>query len=44
MERKTYFKPSFENESIHLDDIMMASNAIERSNQSHSIYDSDVKI
>lgn len=44
MEKKIYFKPLFENEFIYIEDIMMASNAIERSDQSHSIYNSDIKI
>lgn len=44
MEKKTYFKPSFENESINYEDALMVSGLVEKSNQSHSIFNSDIKI
>lgn len=44
MEKKKYLKPLYENESVNFDDVLMASGLVQKSDQSHSIYNSDIKI
>ena len=44
MEKKNYKKPLLENESVNYDDVLMASGVVEKSDQSQSIFNSDIKI
>ena len=44
MEKKIYIKPFFAYESFKCDDVIMASNIVEKSDQSQNIFNSDIKI